>query len=564
MGLARKITLGIIGLLILVGALVGFFTYEAAYRQVDQSVGIELVGCANITTGLIDPADIELLAKGDTSVLSKVEERLNWTVDHKHLFKEAFILSPEGKILAADKHLKARGYKAGDSFYLDPEDRKAILSMQDSVYSKVYTYDGTRLKTGYGPIHQNFDHTQKLVGLMAINFDASIIQERTWEILIKPLVITAAVFLLAAVAVYFIVHRMIRPVTLLSERVNRIAEGDLTVPALNMKGKDEVGRLARDFDLMAGSLRRLLTEVNQTSLQVFSSSQQLAASSEQSGSASEQTVQVTLALQQGADKQLDSLKESSEAIQHMSLAINEIACKSEQAAAAAGNSAHAANHGAEVISDSIRQMNIMDEHIHQLDAIVADLSDHSAQIQSFLEIITEIAGETHLLALNAAIEAARAGEHGRGFAVVANSVRKLAERSASSAQQVNDLIIAVGTQMKLASESMELTAREVVRGTQLVRDAGSSFTTIDQTAKLTAESLQDVSGAVKQLSGSSEQLLHTAEIILQVAEDSAESAQTMSAASEEQLAINQEVESSAALLADLAKRLQELVDRFKI
>lgn len=564
MGLAQKITSAIIGLLVLVGVVIGFTTYETAYRQVDQSVGIELVGCANITTGLIDPADIERLAQGDTQTIQKVEKRLNWTVEHKAIFKEAFILSPDGKILAADKNLKARGYKAGDSFYLDPGDQKRINNHDHSVYSKVYTYDGVKLKTGYGPIHQKYDSNQKLVGLMAINFDASIIQDRTWDVISQPLMIGGGVLLLAAIAIYLFVHRMIRPVTLLSKEVNRIAEGDLSEKSLGYRSQDEVGRLGKDFERMTVNLRSLITEINTTSQQLSSSSKQLADSADQSGKASKQAAEITQLLQEGANQQLGSIQESSLSIQGMSDSIGQIVDKSENVSQAAARSADVAQDGLTLVAHSVEQMNVMETQIRELAQIIHELSDHSEEIGGILALITEIAAETNLLALNAAIEAARAGEQGKGFAVVATSIRKLAERSAASAGQVTDLVEGIIRSMKLAAEKMDVTAEEVVRGTQSVRSAGQSFAQIDHSSKLTAESIADVNSAVRQLSSSSEQLVSTSKIILKVAEDSAESTQTMSAASEQQLASAQEVGASASLLADLSEKQLNLIKRFKI
>ncbi|MCL6459734.1 MAG: methyl-accepting chemotaxis protein, partial [Gorillibacterium sp.] len=83
MGFAQKITSAIISLLIIVGAVIGVFSYQTANRQVKEAVGIELVGCANITTGLVIPADVEKLLQGDASGLPQMEEKLNWTVAHK-------------------------------------------------------------------------------------------------------------------------------------------------------------------------------------------------------------------------------------------------------------------------------------------------------------------------------------------------------------------------------------------------------------------------------------------------------------------------------------------------
>ncbi|GGH12606.1 methyl-accepting chemotaxis protein [Paenibacillus segetis] len=564
MGFARKITALVIGILMLVGALIGVFSYQTAHRQVQESVGIEVVGCANITTGLVQPSDVEKLATGDTSDLAKVEEQLNWTVAHKSLFKEVFLLSLDGNILAADQHLKQRGYSAGQPFYFDQNDKNMIISMNHPVYSKVYTYDGTNLLTGYAPIYKDNDQNKEIVGLMAINFDASIIRDRTWEIITLPFIIGAIVFLVAAIALYFFLHWMIRPIEKLSAQVNQVAQGDLTVEPLSIQTKDEVGRLSRDFGNMTINLRQLITEVNEMSLQVSSSSQQLSASTEQSGKASEQTVQITQELADGAEKQLRNLEESSRSLYEMSQFINQIAQNAQNVSQAASTSSSASQQGSQSIKLTVEQMNTMEEKMLLLSNNVQELSSHSKEIQSILDIITGISAETHLLAINAAIEAAHAGEQGSGFAVVASSVRKLAERSTESARQIASLIDFTVDRMEQTSNTMDEAAREVAYGTGLVRSVGHSLTEIESSAQYTSKAINDLSDTVRLLSTNSELMVQSLSEIVEVANGTVDNAQSMSAASQEQLAGIQEVDASADFLAKMSDNLHDLIVRFKV
>lgn len=564
MGLARKITLSIISLLLVIGAVIGVFSYQTAYRQIQKSVGIEVLGCANITTGLVDPRMIEQLLRGDLSVLPLVEEQLNWTVDHKSLFKEAFILSLDGKILAADKYLQERGYSAGDSFYLAKMDQDMIRDMKHSVYSDVYTYDGVELLSGYAPIYLNHDPAGPIVGLMTINFDASIIHERTWEIITLPFAIGAAVFLLGAVCVYFFIHRIMRPIEQLSMQVNKVASGDLSVQPPVIRSQDEVAQLARDFGNMTQSLRQLIAEVNETSMHVAASSQQLSASADQTGKASEQAADITEKLTEGTEQQLQSLADSSAVIKNMSAAITEISRRAEAVALSAQQSSKASQQGRQSVQLSMGQMKVMEQKIQHLSTIIQELGSHSKEIQSILDMMTEISTETNLLALNAAIEAARAGEQGRGFAVVAASIRKLAERSVESANQITGLITHIVRQMELSGISMDEALEEMLHSNELVRMAGQSFTEIESSAAYTAEAIEGVALNVKELSDRSVHLVGSIDDIVAVANHNVERAQTMSAASEEQLAAMEEVGASASFLSSLSEKLHTMIERFKI
>lgn len=564
MSFAQKITSVLIGLLILISSLIGLFGYQMTYRQVEKSVGIETVGCANITTGLVDPEAIAQLAEGDRTSLAELEKRLNWTVEHKPLFKEVFLMSLDGTILAADQNLQSRGYKAGDAFYFSAQDRDMILQMKHSVYTKVYSYDGVKLLSGYGPIYKNHDPNQEIVGLMVINFDASIIGERTRDILLLPFLIGGGVLLAAVIFVYFFIHRMIRPLETLSRHVEQVANGDLTVQTHLLSSQDEIGKLTRNFAMMVGSLRQLITEVNDTSMQVASSSQELSASAQQTGKASEQTVGITLSLAEGAELQQQNLESGSAMLRAMSEQIKHIARHAEGVSESAEQVSAASNHGGQAIELGVKQMATMEAQIVHLSAIIEELGTHSKEVQSILDIMTDIAAETNLLALNASIEAARAGEYGSGFAVVASSVRKLAERSAVSAQQIAELIAHIVRRVELTGEAMDVTVRETKRSSELVRSAGASFADIQTSAQYTAESIADVSEGVRHLSDHSQRLVQSIEEIVRFAGDTAISAQNMSAASEEQLAAMQEVDASASFLSGLSDKLHTLIERFKV
>ncbi|WP_405173432.1 methyl-accepting chemotaxis protein [Paenibacillus sp. FSL H8-0260] len=564
MKLATKLTWMMFVVLLLVGSSIGFFGYRTAYKQVDEAAGIELVGCANITTGLIDPADISALLAGDQSKLEAVEDRIGWIVAHKAIFKEAFILSLDGKVLAADSSFQARGYKAGDTFYFPAEVKQHITESKHSSYSKVYTYEGTSLKTGYGPIYQDHDPSKPIVALMAINFDGSIIQDRTQDIIVQPFIIGASILVIAIVAAYLLIRRMISPLTKLSKGVNLVAQGDLTHNPILFNSKDEIGTLARNFNDMTQSLRLLITEVNETSMQVASSSEELSASAQETNRAGEYSVNVTIELADTANSQLQNMEGEYKSVQDLSRFITEIAGNVDNAMNNAVSNANKARTGREAMDSTTQQMRVVSDSITDLALIIETLGGYSKEIENIVGTIASIAEETNLLSLNAAIEAARAGEEGRGFAVVAHSVRKLAERSAHSAAQIGQLVNIIVNQMDQAGETMKRSTEEMEHGREMIATAGQSFSEIEMSVSGMASQSQQISGTVRQLSLISDRLVTTLQNIVNVANQTASSAETLSASSEEQLAAMEEVESAAAFLSSLAEKLQILIERFKV
>jgi len=564
MKLATKLTWMMFIVLLLVGSSIGFFGYRTAYKQVDEAAGIELVGCANITTGLIDPSDITALIAGDQSKLEAVEDRIGWIVAHKAIFKEAFILSLDGKILAADSSFKARGYKAGDTFYFSDEEKHNITTSKHSAYSKVYTYEGTSLKTGYGPIYQDHDPSKPIVALMAINFDGPLIQERTRDIIVQPFIIGTSILVIAIVAAYLLIRRMVSPLTKLSKGVNLVAQGDLTHDPISFSSKDEIGTLAQNFNYMTQSLRLLITEVNETSMQVASSSEELSASAQETNRAGEHSVNVTIELADGANTQLQNLEGGYKSVQDLSRFITEIAGNADHAMDNAANNADKARSGREAMDSTTKQMSIVSESITDLAVIIDTLGGYSKEIENIVGTIASIAEETNLLSLNAAIEAARAGEEGRGFAVVAHSVRKLAERSAHSAAQIGQLVSIIVNQMDQAGETMKRSTEEMDQGREMIITAGQSFSEIETSVSGMASQSQQISGTVRELALISDGLVAALQNIVDVANQTASGAETLSASSQEQLAAMEEVESAAGFLSSLAEKLQILVERFKV
>ncbi|MED5018838.1 methyl-accepting chemotaxis protein [Paenibacillus chibensis] len=564
MKLAQKITLSMLFLLLIMGMSVGLFGYRMAYRQVEESAGVELVGCANITTGLVDPAEIEALAAGRSAGRERVEKSIDWITLHKPIFKEAFIVAMDGKILAPDSNLKQRGYEAGSRFYLNADDVQMIRTMKHPIYSQVYTYDRVRLKTGYAPIFHNNDPNQEIVALMAVTFDASIIQERTLGMIVKPYALGAAMLLATALVIYAMVSRMVKPLTVMTGRVELVAAGDLTLEPLSFTKRDEIGRLARSFDQMSLNLKNIITEVQATSRHVSASAQQLSESARQTGEAGEHTVIVTGELADGAEMQLDILAKGSALVQDMSQSILNISLNAEQALISANGNLEKARIGCLYMQNTAKQMGLVNETFAEVAHTIQLLTSHSHEIKGVLDVISEIAKETHLLALNAAIEAARAGEEGRGFAVVAASVRKLAERSASSAETIGIIVMKTLDIMETAGTRMEQTALHIAQGGELITDAGTSFSQIERSAGRITEQSEYISSSVHKLSENAQQLVSSIHTIVDVANHNSDSAQTMSAASEQQLAAMEEVDSSAYFLSTLSEKLQQLVEKFKL
>ncbi|TLX53439.1 methyl-accepting chemotaxis protein [Stutzerimonas nosocomialis] len=173
--------------------------------------------------------------------------------------------------------------------------------------------------------------------------------------------------------------------------------------------------------------------------------------------------EATRQLREGSSRQLHETAYMAGAMQQMSEAIDEVAGNAERASQAARDATLKAEEGRRAVGETRTVIAHLAERIDGTDALVQDLAGQSEEIGRVLEVIRSIADQTNLLALNAAIEAARAGDQGRGFAVVADEVRNLAQKTAASTLEIQDIIGRLQQGSRRAASAMQDSRQGVAR-----------------------------------------------------------------------------------------------------
>lgn len=354
-----------------------------------------------------------------------------------------------------------------------------------------------------------------------------------------------------------------KPIVHLQDLMAQAETGDFTVHA-DYVSKDETGQLAVSFNNMIQSVKQAMLIVGESAEAVVAASTQLSASAEQSTQASSHISTTVQDLATGSERQLRSVEESTEAVNRITNNAEQMNTNAIEATKSAHSTTSISIDGRKALEQMIEQMNEINENVTGLGTSVRALGERSAQIGSINDAITAIADQTNLLALNAAIEAARAGEQGKGFAVVADEVRKLAEQSVQSADQIATLIDTIQQDTDATLASMETTAQGVATGITVAETAGSSFEKIENAISNVTTQISDVANAINDLTSGSKQVSESMENVRTIAESAASSSQTVSAGTEEQLASMEEIESSSENLAKISEELQEAVQNFKL
>ncbi|WP_338780211.1 methyl-accepting chemotaxis protein [Metabacillus sp. FJAT-52054] len=376
--------------------------------------------------------------------------------------------------------------------------------------------------------------------------------------------ISILVLMLVIIFSLVIFMKKINPLKEMTAIAQSVAGGNLAAERVKENSKDEVGVLAQSINTMVDSLRTLILEVSQASEQVASNAEELTASAELGSNAAEGITGLTQELASGSEKQLQTVSESNRYFNQMYESVGEILGKAKSASDSARSTSNKAIIGNEAITTSIQQMNSIQTNVLDLSTVIKELGNRSYEIGKIVDVITGIADQTNLLALNAAIEAARAGEQGKGFAVVADEVRKLAEQSAASAKQIFALIHLIQDSTNRAVNGMEETTQEVTAGITIVQTAGDSFEEIISSTKGVEIEIEGISDSVNQLAENTEKVTQSTKEISRVAKESSAGVQMAAVSSEEQLAALEEITSSAAMLANMAENLQNVVAKFNL
>ncbi|MBA9085472.1 methyl-accepting chemotaxis protein [Fontibacillus solani] len=389
------------------------------------------------------------------------------------------------------------------------------------------------------------------------------VKEDTKEIRDTAIFVVLASVLAAAVIIFLNVRSVTVPLRKLKEATAVLGKGDLT-KRLDSFRQDEIGDLANNFQIMVDNLRGMVEGVREMTDSLSASAEQLTAGAEQTTKAIEN---VTTAIQEvavGSEHQLRSVDGGMKSVDHMNRKVEHITEQMNQVTGTMSNTTESTNQGTLAVTSAEEKIQGIQYVVEELGDVIQSLNSRAEHVGDIVGVIASIAQQTNLLALNASIEAARAGEQGRGFAVVASEVRKLAEGSGQSAEQIKNLIEHIQHEMSKASSTMEEVKDRVAQGMEAVDLSGQSFEMIRKSIVGAADMIHSVSLSMNEVAEGADTVENEISLIRGLSEAMAGNTETISAAAEEQLASIEEVASSSTDLSRMAEQLQQLVGQFKI
>jgi Methyl-accepting chemotaxis protein len=422
-----------------------------------------------------------------------------------------------------------------------------------------YYYGGIYKYLGYAPV----EGTEWSVGVIVTRNE--VLSELN-SLKISVMISSILFLIIGFVIAYIIAINISKGIKSTSNHLELLAEGNLCqeVSPKYLKLKDEVGDMTHSMKVMQESLKGMISRIKENSSNINMQSQNLSSVADEIASSSQNVTEAISEIAKGTSSQsenlinvTDILNEFSNKLSRMVSEIQVVDSNSREISLMAKESSSEMgelNQSVTKVSNSFKTFN----------GKIIGLGKDINEINEITNIINSIADQTNLLALNAAIEAARAGEAGRGFSVVADEIRKLAEQSKVSSENISRLINEISQNTDVIVHDSVDMDDELVNQVKIINSSIISFKKIIEAVNEVIPKIETVKNSAEDIDKDKTTILVRVDGVSSVSLEVSASSEEISASSEEMSASTEEVAAASQVLNNMTKEMLEEVNKFKI
>ncbi|MBB6215294.1 methyl-accepting chemotaxis protein [Anaerosolibacter carboniphilus] len=395
----------------------------------------------------------------------------------------------------------------------------------------------------------------------------TILEEYRSKSIYMTFMVALILLLITAIIAFFMGKRISDPIIRLTKLIEKTASFDLyhdqSFEGLK-KNVDETGTMAKEMLNMRQALRAMIGDIRKQSQTLLTNANNLSTNTNETALSIDEVARAIEELANGSTNQAAETSESLSKLEELNKRINEMIQSTIFISSHLDQTNEITNRSAATVKSLQHSFKLNNQMTAEVAGNVNNLAQKSSSIGEIVGVIQAIADQTNLLALNAAIEAARAGEVGRGFAVVAGEIKKLAEQTAQSTDQIKNITSEIQKEIETASQSMDQTRVIVDKADEATAEVEKAFEETSNALFQITKQMENLVDSANKVEQYKESVMASIENIASVTQQSSASSQEVSASVEEQTATLEEIAEMAENLKQLSKTLEDKICIFKL